>query len=218
VLALERQIAEAKREESEVDNTIQTGESHQANRLTDKLLSNQRSTMIVSPELLQVSERITTLRAQIAVANHQADSLEKERQQVTSAISDCQARINRLPLVEQEMAALKRNYEESANNYNSLLQKRLAAGMATDMERSQNSQRFTVIDPARVPEKPIKPKRLLLAAGGSFAGLIIGLLVGLAMEFRKQTFLGEWELPAGTVVLGRIPRIDMRMSAGFNKD
>ena len=91
--------------------------------------------MIFSPELVQSRERIATLRGQIDIAKHQIASLEKQREGLTAAISDCRARINRLPLVEQEMTALKRNYEESANNYNSLLQKKLAAGVATDMER-----------------------------------------------------------------------------------
>jgi uncharacterized protein involved in exopolysaccharide biosynthesis len=111
--------------------------------------------------------------------------------------------------VEQEMTALKRNYEESANNYNSLLQKKLAAGVATDMERLQKSERFTVVDPARVPQKPVKPNRPVLAIIGSVAGLVIGLLAGIFLEYRKQTLLGEWELPVGTVVLGRVPLIQM---------
>jgi hypothetical protein len=88
-----------------------------------------------------------------------------------------------------------------------LLQKKLAAGIATDMERSQKSERFAVVDPARMPQKPERSKRLIFGIGGSIAGLIIGLLAGFVLEFRKQAFLGEWELPAGTVVLGRIPRI-----------
>jgi uncharacterized protein involved in exopolysaccharide biosynthesis len=210
VQVLERQLAEATREESEeADSAL-----HQKSGATDSTAINSRTNArpaIVSPELLQLKERITSIRAQIEVANHQLESLEKERQQLALAISDCQARINKLPLVEQEMAALKRNYEESSNNYNSLLQKQLAAGIATDMERSQKSERFAVIDAARVPEKPVRPKRSLLAAGGCVASLILALLAGFMLELRKHTFLGEWELPAGTVVLGRVPFIRMAM-------
>lgn len=199
VQMLEQQIAEAKREESdEADITERKNDTKPKQRPT-----------IISPELLRLTERITTLRSEIAVANHKADSLEKERQQLTASISDCQARINKLPLVEQEMAALKRNYEESANNYKSLLQKQLAAGIATDMEKSQKSERFTVIDAARIPETPVQPNRPMLMTLGIVAGLVIGLLTGFLLEFRKQTFMGEWELPAGTLVLGRVPLIQM---------
>ena len=37
--------------------------------------------------------------------------------------------------------------------------------------------------------------------------LDIEVLTAFGLEFRKQTFLGEWELPPGTVVLGRVPSI-----------
>jgi uncharacterized protein involved in exopolysaccharide biosynthesis len=105
------------------------------------------------------------------------------------------------------MAELKRNYDESASNYNSLLQKQLAAGMATEMERSQKSESFTIIDPARTPQMPEKPKRLIIGLAGSVVGLLIGLATGFGLEFRQGKLLGEWELPEGTIVLGRIPAI-----------
>jgi polysaccharide chain length determinant protein (PEP-CTERM system associated) len=200
VQALEQQLAEAKREEAE--ESVVSDDS----KNTSTVKSHP---VIASPELLQLTERITTLRAQVAVANHQIESLEKEREHLAAAIADCQAKIAKLPLVEQEMVALKRNYEESANNYKSLLQKQLAAGMATDMERSQKSERFTISDAARVPQQPVKPKRPVLLSIGSGVSLVIGLLIAFALEFRKQAFLGEWELPPGTIVLGRVPMIRM---------
>ena len=205
VQAVEQELAQAEREEANQASALKDrGSSSASGQPADSL---DASSMIVSPELLASKERIATLRAQIPAAKHELEFLEKERQQVTASIADCQARINKLPLVEQEMAGLKRNYDESANNYNSLLQKKMAAGIATDMEHAQKSERFAVIDPARTPQKPEKSKRLLLGIGGSVAGLMVGLLLGFALEFRKQTFLGEWELPAGTIVLGRVPLI-----------
>jgi polysaccharide chain length determinant protein (PEP-CTERM system associated) len=206
VQSAEMALAQARREEAEEYNTAKTpGTSPDPPAIEDRP---------AAPELIQVKERIATIQAQIEVAGHQIETLEERRKELLASIADCKANIAKLPLIEQEMTGLKRNYEESAANYNSLLQKKLAAGVATDMERSQQSERFTIIDPARVPQKPEKPKRPLLAGLGSFGGLVIGLLVGFALEFRKQTLLGEWELPAGTVVLGRVPVIHLQTSAG----
>jgi len=205
VQTLERQRTEAKREESEQSIAAESDGPASAGRAA----ATDKASTIVSPELIQTKERITTIGVQLEVVKHQRDSLEKQRAQLVAAIADCQARINTLPLTEQKMVALKRNYEESANNYNSLLQKKLAAGVATDMERSQKSERFTVIDPARIPQTPVKPKRPLLAIAGSLAGLAIGLVIGFWLELRKHTFLGEWELPPGTAILGRVPPISM---------
>jgi polysaccharide chain length determinant protein (PEP-CTERM system associated) len=209
VQAAEQELAQAQRDEAD---QVSAHGSGSGNLPSPDKAGQGRS--INSPELLSTRERITTLRAQLATAKHEIAFLEKQREQLTAAIADCQARINKLPLVEQEMAGLKRNYEESANNYNSLLQKRMAAGIATDMERMQKSERFTVIDSAHTPQKPEKSKRLIFGIGGSVAGLAAGLLFGFALEFRKRVFLGEWELPAGTVVLGRVPLMQMPIRAG----
>lgn len=200
VRALEQEIAQAEREEA---TSAQAFGSESSDRKGGEPLK------IVPPELVQSKERIATIGAQIAAAKHQIESLEKEREQTLSAIADCKDRINKLPLVEQEMASLKRDYEESETNYNSLLQKQLAAGVANDMERSQESEQFTIVEPARVPERPVKPKRSILAAAGSAASLLIALGLGFALEFRKRSLLGEWELPSGIPVLGRVPVIDM---------
>jgi polysaccharide chain length determinant protein (PEP-CTERM system associated) len=212
VQTVEKELAQAERDEAEQANTMSGHASDSTAGPSSK--PADPSLEITSPELLGLKERIATLRAQIPAAKHELEFLEKQRQELTASITDCQARINKLPLVEQEMAGLKRNYEESANNYNSLLQKKMAAGIATDMERSQKSERFTVIDPARTPQKPEKSKRLIVGIGGSIVGLILGLLLGFMLEFRRHAFLGEWELPAGTVVLGRIPPIQPAASVG----
>ena len=216
VQAKEKEIRDAKRQEAE--QAAKLGQVLAARAASSdasqqgKASENQRA-IPVTPEVLRGRERIVSLRGQIAVIARQIGSLEKRRQDLTAQTADYEARLNKLPLVEQEMAALKRDYDESANNYNSLLQKELAADMATDMERSKNSERFTVIDPARVPQKPVKPKRAVLAAVGSLGGLALGLIFGFALEFRKQSFLGEWELPPGAVVLGRVPQIKLLASS-----
>ena len=194
VQALEREIEEAKSTESVAPPTGS---------------SPGQTPSLVSPELNQAREHVAILRAQTEVAKHQIESLGRQRQELAAEIAACQARIGKLPLTEQEMIALKRNYDESANNYNSLLQKKLAAGVATEMEHLQKAERFTVIDPAQIPERPKKPNRPLLAAIGSLAGLLGGLLLGFAIEYRKKAFLGEWELPSGTVVLGRVPLVQI---------
>ena len=67
--------------------------------------------------------------------------------QILKAIELYQARMEQLPVREQETAALTRDYEMSKTNYKSLLDKKLAAGMATDMEKRQQGERFTMLDP-----------------------------------------------------------------------
>ncbi len=162
--------------------------------------------------LLQENEHIAQLNAVQTVAAKRLKELEGERRRILQEIAALQNRLGRLPLHEQQLAGLMRDYQISQANYQSLLDKKLAAQVATEMERNQKSERFTVLDSARAPERPIKPDRPLLAAAGWVLGLLAALMIALIVELNKNVVLGEWELPAGTPVLGRAPRIVIRRS------
>jgi len=105
----------------------------------------------------------------------------------------------------------------SKENYKSLLDKKMAAEMSLNMERRQQSERFVVLDRAQLPEKPVKPKRPALYAGGTAAALLLALLVGFVAEMRQNVLLGEWELPPGTPVLARLPYIEVVIDPGPTK-
>jgi len=160
-------------------------------------------------ELGQAIERASALKLQLKAADREIENRRKEQQQLINQMAAAEGRLARLPVREQEMARITRDYEISKANYRSLLDKKFSAEMSTDMERRQKSERFTVIDPARVPEKPFKPNRPLFWSLGVIAGLVIGLVAGGGTELRQNVILGEWELPPGVLVLGRLPYIDM---------
>jgi polysaccharide chain length determinant protein (PEP-CTERM system associated) len=163
-------------------------------------------------ELGMANERVSAIKLQLSAADREIENRKKEQQQLVSQMAVAEGRLSRLPVREQEMSRITRDYEISKANYRSLLDKKLSAEMSTDMERRQKSERFTVIDPARVPEKPFSPNRPLFWMAGAIAGLVIGLVAGFVMELRANVILGEWELPAGVQVLGRLPYIDVVVS------
>ncbi len=160
-----------------------------------------------SPEIRQAQERISSLRSQLALVEQELETRKTEQRRILNDIDTYQGRIGRLPIREQEMAQVTRDYEISKANYRSLLERKIAAQMATEMELRQKSERFTLADPARVPAKPIKPNRPMLAMMGSAMGLALGLVLGVGKELRQGVLLGEWELPPGVTVLGRLPHI-----------
>lgn len=165
------------------------------------------------PELARIREQISSLKAQIKGADTELANRAAEQKQIIAEIDSYRNRIEHLPVREQEMARITRDYEMSKENYKSLLDKQMAAAMALDMERRQQSERFTILDRARVPEKPIKPQRRKLFTIGSSVSLAIGLLLGVMLELRRNVFLGEWELPEGTVVLARLPYFEVAGSS-----
>jgi succinoglycan biosynthesis transport protein ExoP len=214
VQAVKREIAVAKQQEAqEADESVRAAakRAQEASSATNRngTTSYSQDPTVVTPEVLRERERIVTLRAQMASIANDISLRTKQRGEILSQMASYQARIIKLPLVEQQMAALTRDYQISQDNYKSLLDKKLAAGLATDMEHSQKSERFKIVDLAHTPEKPVRPKRLLLASGGCLLGLALGLGVALAIEFHLGLLMGEWELPRGVIVLGRVPLIKM---------
>jgi uncharacterized protein involved in exopolysaccharide biosynthesis len=161
--------------------------------------------------------QIAELQAQIKAADKEILDREAEQRNILAQLGSFQKRLDSLPVREQEMAGLTRDYQMSKENYASLLDKKMAADMALDMERRQQSERFEVLDRAQVPQKPIKPKRPQLYAGGTALGLALALALGLIAELRRNVVLGEWELPEGTAILGRLPYIEVPVRSGETK-
>ncbi|MGD0365137.1 MAG: Wzz/FepE/Etk N-terminal domain-containing protein [Bryobacteraceae bacterium] len=161
----------------------------------------------VLPDLLQQRERIASLRTELGLANRELELRTAERKEITGKIAALQARMDTLPVREQQLTALSRDYEIAKANYKSLLDKRIAADMATDLERRQQGERFTMIDPAQPPAKPFSPDRLQWAALGCSLGLLIAVIAGVAREMKRNVLLGEWELPPDMAILGRITAI-----------
>jgi hypothetical protein len=57
----------------------------------------------------------------------------------------------------------------------------------------------------------------LLYAGAAALGLLLALVAGFGVELRQNVFLGEWELPPGTMVLARLPFIEGPEVSGRKK-
>ena len=153
------------------------------------------------------------LKAQLKGINKELADRTAEQTRILHDIDSYQRRIERLPVREQEMAEVTRDYEMAKTNYKSLLDKKMAAEMALDMEKRQQSERFDVVNRAELPGKPIKPNKPLLYGASGIVGLMLALAFGFSAELRKNVILGEWELPAGTLVLARLPFIAVSAAA-----
>jgi hypothetical protein len=111
--------------------------------------------------------------------------------------------------VEQEYLALTRDYQNAHAKHQEIMNKILEARISEGMEESQKAEKFTIIDPASYPEKPVAPKRGLIA----LAGLILGLGAGVGLvaltESMDHTVKSTDELAwvTGLPVLGKITRI-----------
>jgi polysaccharide chain length determinant protein (PEP-CTERM system associated) len=158
-------------------------------------------------EINRQRERATSLKVQLQLAQQEIERLNKEQQQINNQINQYQAKLERLPVREQELSKVTRDYEIQKENYKSLLERKISAEMATDLEHRQQAERFTKLDPAQIPEIPTKPNRPLLYTAAVLGSLLVGMALGFGRELKEDLLLGEWELPKDILVLARIPHI-----------
>lgn len=164
----------------------------------------------IARELAQEKEKAGNLTLQLKAINQELEMRAADRKRIVDAISGYQKRVERLPVRQQEMEAITRDYENAKVEYRSLLQNKNSAEMATEMERRQKAERFTILDAARVPELPFKPNRPLLAGIGGFLSLAIGMAFAVGKELKRNCLLGEWELPEHVAAIGRVPHIEFQ--------
>src|SRR5436305_15126262 len=120
---------------------------------------------------------IMELQSQLKVNKIEIANRQKAIDDIKSKIPDYQVRLNRSPVMEQQLADLTRGYDQSKANYDSLLKKKNDSELATSLELQQQGEHFRVLDPPSLPVKPYSPKRLQLCA----IGLVVGLYLGGAI-------------------------------------
>jgi polysaccharide chain length determinant protein (PEP-CTERM system associated) len=148
------------------------------------------------------------LQSQLRSLDAEITKYKEEQQRLTKAIAGYRSKLEAIPLREQQMSDLVRDYEISRTHYQQLLEKQLSAETAMELEIRQQGEKFTVLDPAQVPERPSSPKRYLINMAGSAFGLGLGLFLALATEFLGMSITGpEQMFASGIAVLEVIPVI-----------
>ena len=163
----------------------------------------------ISNETLDSSDPVTRTRLKVIATEldrHKAEQAELQRQ-----IATYQSKVDSVPVLETQLTELTRNYETSRQNYQSLLDKTLSAGMSQDLERRQQGERFVILDPAHFPERPIRPNRPLLV-GLAFAlsvALSICAIIASSVVFGRIETKEQLRamLPAKVAIIGTIPQV-----------
>ncbi|HME01158.1 MAG TPA: GNVR domain-containing protein [Terriglobia bacterium] len=138
--------------------------------------------------------QIQQLRAQAHGYEQAVQSDRLELEQLKKQIKAYESRLEIGPAVEQEYKEITRDHETALKFYNDLLNKRDESAMATNMEHRQEGERFRVLDPANLPEKPSFPKRPLFALGGFGIGLALGLGLAVAVEMNNKCLRTERDI------------------------
>ena len=165
--------------------------------------SPEGSSAIFNPLVVRLKGELTEVELEIT-------RLKVEEESLRNQVEMYQKRVENAPKREQELAIVTRDYDLMKANYQSLLDKKIQAQMAENLERRRLGEQYKVLDPARVPEKPFKPNRQRIMLFGALLGLLVGGGLAYAKETMDQSFhkIEEIEGTLGFPVIAILPRIE----------
>jgi polysaccharide chain length determinant protein (PEP-CTERM system associated) len=155
------------------------------------------------------SKRNPVIEAQTHKLDQEIEQQTKLQGPLQQQIDFHVSKLERVPIFEQQIAGLMRDYDSLRAHYQSLLDKKLSAQMASELEARQKGERFVILDPAPVPIRPAGPNRALIVFGGLILGLLCGVGLSITIEMMDQSVRSEHEATEllGIPVLAGIPQI-----------
>jgi polysaccharide chain length determinant protein (PEP-CTERM system associated) len=144
-----------------------------------------------SPGVQQMRAQLRSLEQGITAKRH-------EQALIQNQVRIYQDRISSSPLIQEEYKTLTRDYSTAQSFYDELQKKMQQSTMATDLERRQQGEQFSVMDQPNLPDSPMFPKRGVFVGAGFMGGLILGVMFVAWKEYRDTALRSERDVWAFT--------------------
>ncbi len=163
----------------------------------------------VSPQVSPKAVKNPVIASQLSKLEQDISEQNKLQTQLNEQINFHVSKLEQVPIFESRIAGLMRDYDSLRAHYNALLDRKISAGMASNLENHQKAERFQTLDAAKIPDKPSAPNRPLIVAGALFGGLFAGLAVAVVVDLSDSAVRSEKEAARilSVPVLGGIPVI-----------
>jgi polysaccharide chain length determinant protein (PEP-CTERM system associated) len=158
----------------------------------------------------ELEAQITAIESQIQARDLEMEERTKAQKQLVTMINQYNDRIQSSPLMEKAYTELTRDYTLAKNKYDELNAKKSQSEIATSLENRGEGERLQLLDPASLPETPVKPKRMAIVGAGTAMGLLVGIFIGGAREMKDSSIKNLKDARAYTnlAVLGTVPLLE----------
>lgn len=142
-----------------------------------------------------------------------------KRAKLEQKIEEYRVLILRAPQVEKEYQALQRDYESARLKYREIKAKQREAGLAESLEQERKGERFSLVEPATLPLKPVSPNRPAIVLLGFILAGAAGLGLALVLEAVDPGVRGERavEQVIGQPLMAVIPYLETDADKALNK-
>lgn len=171
------------------------------------------------PDVVAAKERVKQLRSapqsdtssdtiqeQIASNNDAIHQLMAQRDASMARVNAALAGQSRAPVINEQATQLETRANALRNQYQQVSENLLKAQNSSRMATEQRAERLSLVEPASLPDQPFSPPRLKLIGGGAAAGLVLGLLIALGLEFMAKPVRSPRQIEKlGLPLLGVVP-------------
>ncbi|MNG72670.1 tyrosine kinase [compost metagenome] len=159
-----------------------------------------------------VSLDVARARTRIGAAQERIRSLVEQKAQLTRKIEGYEAEILEAPQVERGLVTLMRDHDNARKKYEEIRAKEMGAKITESLEQENKAERFVLLEPPLLPEKPVKPNRKKIAALGLVLAPAGGGALVMLLEMLNQRVrgVGALESVLGKRVLVAVPFISTK--------
>jgi polysaccharide chain length determinant protein (PEP-CTERM system associated) len=156
-----------------------------------------------------VSLDVARAQAKIAAAQANIASLAQQKRDLSKKMETIEAEILQAPQVERGLVTLMRDHDNARKKYEEIRAKEMGAKISESLEQENKADRFVLLEPPRVPEKPVKPNRKKIVALGLVLAPAGGGALVMLLEMLNQRVRGAGALESvlGKRVLVSVPFI-----------
>lgn len=138
------------------------------------------------------------LQLESQAADTSLAAAEQRRAALQTRLADLENRLAAAARVEQEWLLLNRGYESTRAEFLEIKRRSTEARLSERLEESNQGDRFTLIESATLPERPVEPNRLAIIFLGVVLALGSGIGLAALTDAVDKTVRGSRDLLATT--------------------
>ncbi|PZN96933.1 MAG: lipopolysaccharide biosynthesis protein [Alphaproteobacteria bacterium] len=196
VLQQNATLAAQAQEPAAVAETPARAEVRRAQQVLDRLaatLSDSHPDVIAARGTLDIARiaardepaaptGLAAINAAIVGGRSRLAALDSQRGKLVAAIARADQLASLSPQAAFELNNVERDHDNLRQQYRDIREKQLEAQVASNLQREDKGEHFSVLDPPTMPIDPISPNRVMILALGVFGGLGAGIALVLGRE------------------------------------
>ena len=193
------------------------GVEHPDVEVAKRKVTNSREKLASLPEFQEKAPNnppYVALSARLDAARAELVSFESNRKSLIAKLDDFESNLLAMPDAEAEYREISREYETALAKYQELSAKQTQASLSRNLESERKGEKFTLIEPPLLAEKPSRPNRPLIMTLALAIGLMGGLGVITFVEILDDKIRNRKEIAdiLGVPPLVAIPEISKKRS------